>query len=220
MRSKRGLARTQRHRQIGAHLVDDAEFLGDLDHPLHADLLGHAHGHEVARHLEAAPHRGRPEIVAAIVLGRPDRLAVARVVGERRVEHDRGRREARIHGREIDERLERRARLARRLDGAVELAAAVGPAARHGEHAAGLGVHHHHAALDIGHLAQRVGPGRIRLGVLAGRLLDLLDHDHVADIDDILRAARRRAETLLGQGRRGPGHFGEGHGALAAPSVA
>ena len=90
-----GLAGTQRHRQVGAHLVDDAEFLGDLDHLLHADLLGHAHGHEVARHLEAAPHRGRPEEVAAVVLGRPDRLAVARVVGERRVEHDRARREAR-----------------------------------------------------------------------------------------------------------------------------
>ena len=90
-----GLAGAQRHRQVGAHLVDDAEFLGDLDHLLHADLLGHAHGHEVARQLEAAPHRGRPEKVAAVVLGRPDRLAVARVVGERRVEHDRGRREAR-----------------------------------------------------------------------------------------------------------------------------
>ena len=48
------------------------------------------------------------------------------------------RRQAGIHGREIDEGLEGRAGLARRLDGAVELAAAVGPAARHGEHAAGL----------------------------------------------------------------------------------
>ena len=120
-----------------------------------------------------------------------------------------------IHGGEIDERLERRARLARRLDGAVELAAAVGPAARHGEHAAGLGVHHHHAAFDIGHLAQRIGLGRIRLGVLAGRLLDLLDHDHVAHGNHIARRARRRAEPLLGQGRRGPGHLGERQRALA-----
>ena len=56
-----GLARAQRHRQVGAHLVDDAEFLGDLDDLLHADLLGHAHGHEVARQSRgrAAPWSGR-----------------------------------------------------------------------------------------------------------------------------------------------------------------
>ena len=70
-----------------------------------------------------------------------------------------------VHRREIDERLERRAGLALRLHRAVELAHAVGPAARHREHAAGLRVHHHHAAVDVGHLAQRVGVGRIGLGV-------------------------------------------------------
>jgi hypothetical protein len=121
-----------------------------------------------------------------------------------------------VHRREIDERLEGRARLARRLDGAVELAAAVGPAAGHGEHAAGLRVHHDDAALDVGHLAQRIGPWRIGLGVGARRLLDLLDDDHVAHRHDVARAARRGADRLVLQGRASPGHLGERHGALAA----
>ena len=56
----------------------------------------------------------------------------------------------------IDERLERRARLAQRLRRAVELALVEGEAADHGEHAAGARIHHHHGAGDFGHLAQPV----------------------------------------------------------------
>ena len=126
---------------------------------------GHAHGHQVARLLEAVAHRERPEEAAAVVARPPHRLAVARRVFERRVLDDGRGREARIHRREIDERLERRAGLAIGLHRPVELAHAVGPAARHGEHAAGLRVHHHDAAVDVGHLAQRVGLRRIGLGV-------------------------------------------------------
>jgi hypothetical protein len=118
----------QRHRQVGPHLVGDAEVVRDLDHPRHADLLGHAHGHEVARLLEAVAHRYRAErLLVAVVARPPDRLAVAGVEFERGVEHDAAGREAGIHRGKIDERLEGRAGLALGLDGPVELAHAVGP---------------------------------------------------------------------------------------------
>ena len=69
----------QRHRQVGAHLVGDAEVVCDLDHPRHADLLGHAHGHEVARLLDAVAHRYRAERLLVAVVARPPHwLAVAR----------------------------------------------------------------------------------------------------------------------------------------------
>ena len=82
---------------------------------------------------------------------------------DRRVDHDGRRRVAVVERGGVDERLERRARLAQRLGGAVEDARLVGEAALHRQHAAGLGVHRHEAALDRRDLA--VGPA---LAVLAG----------------------------------------------------
>ena len=64
---------------------------------------------------------------------------------------------ARLQRRQIDERLEGRAGLALRLDGAVELARPVVAAADHGAHRAGRGLQHHHRALaDAGSRAAAV----------------------------------------------------------------
>ena len=82
------------------------------------------------------------------------------------------------------------------------------------------GVHHHHAALDVGHLAQRVGLRRIGLGVGAVRLVDLLDHDHVADAHHVGGRRGGAADALVGQRRPRPGHLGEGHRAVALAIVA
>ena len=84
---------------------------------------------------------------------------------------DARRRVAVVEGGRVDERLERRAGLAHRLGGAVELALVEGEAADHGVDAARIGIHRHDGAGDLGHLAQTV---------LARLALERLDIDHVA----------------------------------------
>ena len=95
-----------------------------------------------------------PKNSLRVVVRPPDRLAEARIDLERRVHHHRGRRVAVVERRGIDERLERRARLAERLGGAVELAFGEGEAADHGQHAAGMRVHRDERALDLRHLLE------------------------------------------------------------------
>ena len=120
---------------------------------------------------------------------------------DRRVDDDRRRRVAAVERRGVDEGLERRARLAQRLGGAVEDARLVGEAALHGEDAPGLDVHRHEAALDLRHLA--VGP------VVEGAvLLDRLDEDHVADLPQVGRALRR-AQAVVGVAHPRPARVGE-----------
>ena len=121
---------------------------------VHADVLGDAHGHQVARLLEAGADRRRAVVGVARVLRRPDAGAGRHL--DRRVEHDGRRAVAVVERGGIDEGLERRARLAQRLGRAVEDARLVGEAALHREDPAGLGVHRHEAALDRRDLA--VGP--------------------------------------------------------------
>ena len=110
---------------------------------------------------------------------------------------------AAVEGGGVDEGLERRAGLAQRLGGAVEDARLVGEAALHGEHAAGLGVHRHEAALDRRDLA--VGP------VVEGAvLLDRLDEDDVADVPHVVRALGRAQPAAVGRGCRAQVGVGEG----------
>src|SRR5579885_800921 len=73
-----------------------------------------------------------------VVAGLPFRQARPLIDRERRIEHDRGRRESVIQRREIDERLDRRTDLTLGLRRAVELAHLVAEAAGHGEHAPGM----------------------------------------------------------------------------------
>ncbi len=99
-------------------------------------------GRDVARQRERAPQRDGPVELAVVVARRP-RLIVER---ERRrlVEHDRRRRDVGaaflvrvLERREVDERLEHRARLPPRGDGAVVLRLVVGAAADHRQDFAG-----------------------------------------------------------------------------------
>ena len=155
---ERRLAGAERIGEQLRHVVVDAEALGVLADDVHADVLGDAHRHQVARLLEPGADRRRAVELLVGVLRPPDAGAGRHL--DRRVDHDGRRAVAVVERRGVDEGLERRARLAQRLGGAVEDARLVGEAALHGEHAPGLGVHRHEAALDRRDLA--VGPARRR----------------------------------------------------------
>src|SRR3546814_3124438 len=103
-------------------------------------MLCEPDGHQVARLLQAGTHRDRPERVARIVLRPPHPESGTLVELDRRVQDHRRRREARFERGEIDERLERRAGLAARLGGTVELAAMRAAAADERPDAPGLRV--------------------------------------------------------------------------------
>ena len=80
--------------------------------------------------------------------------------------------------------------------------------------ATGLGIHNHHAALDV-RLPQRIGLRRMGFSVGAFWLLDLLDHERsrLAHAHDAGGRATRRATDvwLVGQSGSRPGHLGERH---------
>ena len=100
-----------------------------------------------------AQRRGAVEF-PFIVFRPPDADARTLIDLDRRIEHDRRRRIAVVERGRIDDRLERRARLAQRLRRAIELALIVGEAADHREHAAGQRILDHHRAGDFRHLPQ------------------------------------------------------------------
>ena len=112
--------------------------------------------------------------------------------------HDRRRRIAVVERRGIDDRLERRARLAQRLGGAVELALVEREAADHGEHAAGPRIHHHHGAGDFRQ------SGAAGTGLDCCRPGQRIDIDHVAGRQ---APADTAGSALDGAGRRGFAHF-------------
>ena len=111
-------------------------------------------GDEVLRILQRAPHGQQAGRGAVVVLRRP---VVLRPRAERaadRRQRDRLGRSTSVFGcspplqrRQIGERLDRRARLALRLRGAIELAQRIGEPARHREDAAGLVLQHQRRAL-------------------------------------------------------------------------
>ena len=140
----------------GQQIVVDAEALGIVGDDRHAEVLGQAHRHLVARLLDAEAQRRRAgRVLLLVVLRLPDVLAGALLDLDRRVEDDRRRLVAVVERRRVDERLERRAGLALGLHGAVELAHGEREAADHGEHAARVGVHRDDAAADLRDLHQR-----------------------------------------------------------------
>ena len=94
-------------------------------HIRRADFEAETHGDRVQRHRQRLRQRHRAEIFAAVVLRRP-----ALDVERRILPHGVGR-QAGFDGGEIDERLERRARLALRGHRAVELAFRIIAAADH-----------------------------------------------------------------------------------------
>ena len=83
---ERRLARAERVAEQMRHVVVDAEALAVLRHRVHADVLGDADGHQVARLLDAGAHRRRAVVGVARVLRLPDAGAGGHL--DRRVEHD------------------------------------------------------------------------------------------------------------------------------------
>ena len=183
-----GLARAERERQIGRQIVIDAEALGVFGDQRHADVLRKPHRHHVARMLDAEAQRLRPVELVRIVFRLPDAAARALIDLDRRIHHDGRGRVAVVERGGVNERLERRARLAQRLRGAVELALVEREAADHCEHAAGPRVHHDHRAGDFRYLTQ---------AVLAGILVERLDVDDVAGVEHLAHLRRRACRRGL-----------------------
>ena len=70
---QRRFAGAERHRPAGCgKLVIDAEPLGQLGNLAHAEIMGEADRHHIARLLDAAAQRRGAEVLVLIVLGLPD----------------------------------------------------------------------------------------------------------------------------------------------------
>ena len=110
-------------------------------------------GGKVLRVLQRAAQRDDAGRAAVVVLRGPVVLrarveaAADRRQRDRLVAHQRVRLQALLQGRQIGQRLERRAGLALRLGRAIELAQRIGEAADHRQDAAGLVLEHHRRAL-------------------------------------------------------------------------
>src|SRR5262245_34836734 len=122
--------------------------------------------------LETEAQGGRTVELAFIVFGPPGAHAGTLINFDRSIQHDGGRRVAVVERCRIDKGFERRAGLAQRLGGAVELTLVKREAADHREHASGPWILDHHGAGNLGYLVQDELPlGFPRL-----------------DIDDVTRA--------------------------------
>ena len=176
------LARAERVGEIVRQIVIDAEALCILADQRHADVFGETHRHRVARLLDAVAQSRGPGILAGRVVFRAPDLAVAHLDFDRRVHHHRRRRVAVVERGRIDQRLERRTGLTVRLRRAVELALVERETAGHRQHAAGPGIHRHHAAGDFRNLPQ----AELALDRLAVLVLQHLGIDHVAGLEHLI----------------------------------
>ncbi len=177
---QRHLRSAERDRGVRFELGRDAEPVRGSDHRGRPELLGEPHRDGVERHRQRLLERDRPVVFAAVVFRLPaldrDRLVLAHRV----------RREAALDRGEVDERLERRARLPLGGDGAVELAFGVVSPADHGAHRA-IRRHGYDGALrDAGLVA--VLRKLVEQGLLGRRLQNgvdgRLDDDVLIDAPD------------------------------------
>ena len=164
----------------------------------HPDRVEQAYRDQVARLHQRLAHAHRAGEVAAVVLRSPH-VAAAILEHHRGVQHDRGRVEAALEGRSVDERLEAGAWLAARLGGAVELVAGEAETADQRADRAVVGIQRDQCRLAARQLVDR--PLRGGVG-LVGR--EPAHPHHVA---------------ALGQSRRrlaGPGERAAAQGEFAA----
>ena len=98
----------------------------------------------------------------------------------RLIQHNGGWRIAIVQGGGIHDRLERRARLARRLRHPVKFRLIVGEPADHGQHTPGIGVHRDNAAGNFRNLTQTVLPGADVQGVNVNHIPRLHGSAHLA----------------------------------------
>ncbi len=209
----RRFARAQRHGQERRHIVHDIEPLGIIDDGRHPDILGQPHRHDVARFFDAEAKRTGAVEFALVVLRLPLAEAIALIDHDGRIEDQARRRKSVIERCGIDERLERGARLALRLDGPIKLAGVVIVAADQRQNAAGMRIHRDQGAVDLRHLLEIVAdlvagrerrvlqPGLIVRSALA---LHASNRDHVADGQDVMGRFRRGADALALDARAAP----------------
>src|SRR5262249_18046331 len=164
---QRGLTRAKRKREVWRQTVIDTEAPRVFADQRHADVLGEAHCHDIARLLDAEPQRRRTVVFLGVVFRGPD--AGAGIDLDWRIEDDGRRRIAVVEGGGVDERLERGSRLAQRLRGAIKLALVIGEAAGHRQNPPGLRIHRDDGARDFRYLTQA------ELPVPAGKRLDIDD---------------------------------------------
>ena len=153
-----------------------------------------------------AQGRGAGRGSSLIVLRAPFRHTRSLTDAERAVDDDARRRVAIVERGRVDDRLERRAWLAARLHGAVELAFGEAETTDKREHAAGVRIHGHDRTADLRHLLERPLPGDVRL--LVGRLARG-NVDDVAGLEHVGHDPGASAHAVL-QLRPGPRHVGEG----------
>ena len=207
---QRRLAGAERHRVVERHPVHDVEILHGLGDRRQPEGHRQPRGHQVARMDQRVAQRRLADIAAFVIDRLPGRLTGALRDRDRRVLDDAPRVEAVFQRGDIDERLERRARLPFGLGGAVELALLERPAADQRKDAAVFRVHHHDAAADIRQLPQRVLPGAGRRATLpACRGGERLDQDDVARLQHVRGAPHSGTEPLIVQGAARPAQLVE-----------
>jgi hypothetical protein len=127
---RRDFRRAERDRQVVLEGLGEAETSRGGDDALHADVLRDAHGGGVERFRQRGLHRHGAGVLVGVVLRLPA-ADVNRRVGDHAVGGVAG-----LEAGEEHDRLERGARLAQRLGGAVKLAVIVVAPAHHGAHGA------------------------------------------------------------------------------------
>ncbi len=132
-------------------VVDTKAFRIGRDH-IHPDLLRQPDRHQVSRPFDAGAQRGWAIELVAGVLWAPDPLGC--VDFNRGVNDDRRGRVPTVQRGSIDKRFERRTGLSPGLCRAVENRMLIGEPALHGDHPAGVDIHRHEPAFDLGDLPQ------------------------------------------------------------------
>ena len=142
----RCLTGAERHRIHPRHVVHDAEFLDRLADRLHPDRRGDMRGRQVARMFERHPQRDWSHEGVLVVARRPRRQTRTLAERDRIVVHQGRWREPVFERGQVDERLDRRSRLALGLRRAVELAQLEAEPASHRQNAAGVRIEHDEGA--------------------------------------------------------------------------
>ncbi len=174
---QRDLEGPQAEREVGVERRRDAEPPAVVDADLRRDEIEELGGDDVARLLEPHPQGDGALVFPVVVLGRPGLVVPAVDERDRLVGDDAGRGEAVLDRGGIEKGLDRRAGLARRLDGPVELAVAEGVASDQSLDLARLGVDGDESAVPQRLLGQ--GDDGLVLGRVEG---------HDPDLDDIALA--------------------------------
>ena len=184
------VAGAERDREIIGEFADP-ELASGVDDLGHSGFRRRAHGHQVARLLDAPAHGVRTGIAAVEIdeafVAEPGTLPHA----ERRIDDDRCRGHAVGERGGVDDRLERRAGLAKRLGRPIVARPDDVEAALHREHSAGVHFLDQHAAGDLGDRAQAV--------IARRRLLDDDDHARLERVERGAADAAHRHRRARGR---------------------